>query len=262
MVERTAEGRIRTTEWEDIQYKHGNCVGQYRDKELEIMLQKLKDQNPDLHLEAYDPTAEKVRDKAERGGFDGDVDLDGPMDGDGGGDGDGDGPSILDDDDELLAAFRAKRKAQMKAEGTTAMFGVVRRISAAEYVKEITQSSAGGKWVVACLVAKGMEDCDALVAVLEQLAPRHRDVKFVVADVQECVPKFPRKETPYVLYYKDEKAQSHTVGLEAWGGAKRLSVDTAEYLLRRQGVLPKDDDDEEDPDSTARSKYYQKMHAT
>eukprot|EP00757_Euglenozoa_sp_SAG-D1_P001970 gene1970-1992_t len=26
---RTSDGKIRTTEWEDIQYKHGNRIGKY-----------------------------------------------------------------------------------------------------------------------------------------------------------------------------------------------------------------------------------------
>ena len=254
MVERTADQRIRTTEWEDIQYKHGNCVGKYRDQELEIMLQKLKDENPNLGLEAYDPEAERATDKAERAGFDVDPNkqqalLDGEED--------EDGPSLVDDDDDVLAAFRAKRKAQLQADQVSNVFGSVVRIASADYVAQITDASANGRWVVACLAAKGVEDCDALIAVLQDLAPKHRDVKFVVADVQECVPKFPRKETPYVLYYKDKKALSHTVGLASWGG-KRLSVQSAEWCLKQQGVLPKDDDDEPE-DSTAKSKYYQKM---
>ena len=127
MVERSADGRIRTTEWEDIQYKHGNKVGKYQTLEAEIIAQKLMDSHPNVLLKAYDPIAEKVEDKAARGGFD--VDHGGNID------------DVSSDDDDALAVLRKRRLQEMKTQAAKS-HGALRHIAGSEYVAEITEGSS------------------------------------------------------------------------------------------------------------------------
>ena len=250
MVERSADGRIRTTEWDDIQYKHGNRVGKYRDQELEILAQRVMDKHPNASLECYDDIAEKVYDKAERGGYDNnEAILNGEIDPDDDED---------DDEDDYLAKFRAKRRIAIEIERSKHCFGRIRRIPGADYVPEITEAS-DGHWVVAVLVEEGDEGSDALVRVLEKTCVTHSDVKFVSMISTEAIAKFPRKQLPCVLIYHNKLMVRQMTGLEAWGG-KQLSVESVDQCLAENGVIELDDENYEEEDATIRSsKYYSKL---
>lgn len=267
MVERTADGRIRTTEWEDIQYKHGNRVGQYRDREIDIVAQKLADGQIDSQLRTYDPLTEKVAEKVRRGGYgnpdDDDEDQDADFDddhvraekalraGQGGAD--------EDDDDDALEAFRARRieQIQQQRQQQSFKFGRVLRISGSQYVEEITNASAEGGpnggpcWVVAVMIQDGVEACDALLQVLADVSAKHNTVKFVALPANEAIATFPAKHLPCVLVYREGKVVQQTTGIDVWGGMKRLSRESCEKALSSMGVVPRiagSDDDEDDDD--------------
>ena len=228
-MERQANGRIRTTEWEDIQYKHGNKVGKYQTHELELLAQKLADANPNIQLQAYDANEERVRDKLERGGYD------------------AENPQSLDDvqsdeDDDALAAFRRKRMMELKQQQATHVFGVVRHINGADYVAEITEGSANC-WVVGAMIETGHEDCEALLQILRQVASRHRDVKFVSLLAKEAVAKLPAKMLPCVVFYYKGTLMKQLTELTAWKQGKELSIESVERCLGRAGVLQLDEED-------------------
>lgn len=245
MVERQAEARIRTTEWEDIQYKHGNRVGKYRDNEMEILAQKLADANPNIQLRAYDPVAEKVKEKMERGGYDVDTnDVEDMVDKD----------DMGDDDDDALAVFRQRRMAEMQKLKETHVFGVVTHVPGSDYIKEVTEGSAKS-WVVAILTMLGNEDSENLLQIMRQVASRNRDVRFVSMIAQEAIPKFPAKHVPCVLLYKDGVMQQQTTGLEQWQERKEVTLASVEKALQGFGVIHREEyvrDDEEDRDDDLR----------
>lgn len=236
MVERTADGRIRTTEWEDIQYKHGNKVGKYGTHEAQLLAQRVKDEHPDIFLKAYDANEEKVRDKLARGGFD----VEG---------GDGAQPEDIapDEDDDALAAFRKKRLAEMQAKAQSNVFGVVRHISGADYVKEITEGSAE-HWVVAVMMAHGSESCDVLLHVMQQVASRRRDVKFVSLLAKEAVAKMPEKMLPCVVVYHKGQLVTQWTEIDVWKQGRDVSVDSVERVLSRVGVVKLEEEDSEEED--------------
>ncbi|CUG69172.1 phosducin-like protein, putative [Bodo saltans] len=236
-MERNADGRIRTTEWEDIQYKHGNKVGKYTTHEGELLAQRVKDANPNILLKVYDANEEKVRDKLARGGYD--VDPAVTVD-----------PDDIDDsdDDDALAAFRNKRMAELQRVAQTNVFGVVRNISGAEYVQEITDSSQQC-WVVGIMIAQGHEGCDALLKVLQLVAMKHRDVKFVSLLAKEAVAKMPDRLLPCVVFYHKGSLVNQLTEITVWEDSKRcVSVEAAERVLSRVGVIKSEEDDDEDED--------------
>lgn len=248
MVERTADQRIRTTEWEDIQYKHGNKVGRYREQELEILAQKIGDANPNVNLRAYNPEEERIRAKMERAGFDADPDeqvrraqaedLAG---------GDDEDDFFGDDDDDALAAFRAKRMNEIQKQAEKACFGRLIQISGTDYVKEITEASSSC-WVIAVLMKLGHEECDALIEVFSKVARREREIKFVSVLAKEAIPNFPAKHLPCVLFYHNGAMVKQTTGMEPWtedGKLATLTPQTVDAQLRRSGVLRSEDDDDE-----------------
>ena len=239
MVERTADGKIRTTEWEDIQYKHGNKVGQFETKEMEILAQRIVSAHPNLQLQAYDPVAEKVAAKGERGGYDGSdpTNPDGQED---------------DDDDDALAEFRRRRLAELQRAQQTHVFGVVKRIDGADYVKEITESSANC-WVIGVMMREGHADCDLLLKVLSSVAQRNRDVKFVSLVAKEAVANFPDKHLPCVLLYYKSDMKAQLTGAEHWmeGKNKNITVSSIERKLQSYGVIQREEYAEEiDGDAT------------
>jgi hypothetical protein len=261
MVERTADQRIRTTEWEDIQYKHGNCVGQYRTREMEIVAQRIADAHPNIQLKAYDPVEEKVRDKIARGGYDEDPDAEflEPSGEDEGGGGEGEEGGAekvgegIDDEDDALAEFRRRRLAEIQKESVGA-FGMLKKISGAEYVSEITNASANC-WVVGLLAQQGHEGCDALSQIFSTLSAKYRTVKFVSVPVSEALPNFPKKQLPCVVLYHLGKMVNQLTTIEPWGG-KRLDVSSAQRTLAEYGVVPVErDDDDDDETLSAASKY-------
>lgn len=232
-MERSADNRIRTTEWEDVQYKYGNRVGKYETHELEILAQKIADKNQDTCLTAYDPHAEKVADKLERGGYECDnaasADVAAIED--------------PDDEDDALAAFRRRRLLELQQQQAKERFGVLRHIPGADYVAEVTEGSAAC-WVVAVLIKPGHSDCEALLTVLRTVAQRQRTVKFVSMISTEAIPNFPDRHLPCVLLYSNKELRKQVTNLEEWMQKKQLNVGTAEQLLSRYGVLPRNENDE------------------
>lgn len=232
-MERTADGRIRTTEWEDIQYKHGNKVGKYQTHEMQLLAQRIADANPNIQLKSYDATEEKVRDKLQRGGYD--VDPEEVKDiHDIGSD---------DDDDDALAAFRQRRMAEIQQIQQTHVFGVVRHIPGSDYVKEITESSENC-WVVGIMTSQGLEDCDVLLKVMSQVASRHRDVKFVSLYAKEAVAKLPDRLLPCVVLYHKGALVCQMTQLDQWKDGKTVTVDSVERLLGRYGTIQREDEEE------------------
>ncbi|KAL7701558.1 phosducin [Lotmaria passim] len=232
-MERTADNRIHTTEWEDVQYKYGNRVGKYQTHELEILAQKIADKNQNTCLTAYDPQAERVADKLERGGYDCEREAETDVAAVG----------EEDDDDDALIAIRKRRILELQRKTAMERFGVLRHVPGADYVAEVTEASATC-WVVAALIKPGHSDCEALLTVLRTVAQRHKAVKFVSLISTEAIPSFPDRHLPCVLLYHKKELKKQVTNLDEWMQKKQLNVRTVESLLSRYGVLPRNEDDD------------------
>ncbi|ESL10184.1 hypothetical protein TRSC58_02087 [Trypanosoma rangeli SC58] len=242
MAERTADRRIRTTEWEDIQYRHGNKVGKYATNELEVLAQKIADENVNACLKAYDPNEERVRDKLERGGYDTELQL-GESNTE-----DNIADDIVDDDDEALLALRRKRMAELRKEQEAQRFGVLRHVPGSDYMAEVTEASAA-HWVVVLLIKPGNGDCEALLSVMRVLAQRYRSVKFISMISTEAIKNFPERHLPCVLLYNEKKLQQQLTELTPWRAKDRqISVGSVERVLHRHGVLTSEEFDAEEED--------------
>lgn len=237
-MERSADNRIRTSEWEDVQYKYGNRVGKYATQELEILAQKIADKNQNTCLEAYDPNAERVRDKLARGGFECAEGQEEEV------------QAILDsdDEDEALAAIRQRRLVELQRQKACERFGVLRQVPGTSYVAEVTDSSVA-TWVVAALVKPAHSACEALLSVLRSVAQRHAAVKFVSLISTEAIPNFPDRHLPCVLLYKEKELKKQVTGMEEWQEGKQLNISSAEKCLKRYGVLHADNAEEYESDA-------------
>nr|CCC95090.1 conserved hypothetical protein [Trypanosoma congolense IL3000] len=242
MVERTADQRICTTEWEEVQYKFGNRVGKYATNEMELLAQKIADNNVNAPLKAYDPHEEKVMDKMERGGYDvSQGDMGSTVD-----------DVLPDDDDEALAIFRSKRLAELQRQQEAERFGTLRHVAGVDYVTEVTEASST-HWVVAVLMKPGNSNCEALLSVMRVVAQRRRDVKFLSMISTEAIKNFPDRHLPCVLLYRQKKLESQLTELAPWKSkGNQLSVESVERVLCRYGVIRGADCDLGDEDDNDR----------
>lgn len=236
-MERTADKRLHTTEWEEAQYKYGNKVGLYATHELEIIAQKIADQNQNACLKPYDREQEQFEDKLARGGYECED----------GREGDSEAIMNSDDDDDALAAIRRRRIEELQKQKENDRFGVLRHVDGSDYIKEVTDSSEKNH-VVALLIRPGHSECETLLNAMRSIAQRHPAVKFVSMISTEAIPNFPDKHLPCVLIYKDKALQSQVTGIDVWKCKNQFDTKSVERSLRNNGVLPRDaEDDEDDP---------------
>jgi hypothetical protein len=249
MVERRADAHIRTTEWEDVQYKHGNRVGNYANNEMKLLAQRVMDSNPNVSLQAYDGASEALEEKLGRK-----VDKHATEE---------EETEALQEmlessgDEDALEAFRRQRKAEVQASLGKPSFGAVIKVPGSEYITQVTEASKRS-WVVAILTEEGVATVDSLLVVMEQVAAVHRDVKFVAMPAKQAIKGFPTKQLPCVLLYNKGEMQSQVAGFEAWGGA-RMNRETVTRELAAHGVVPRECDSEEEDGYGRTSKQFTRM---
>ena len=255
MTERTADNRIRTTEWEEIQYKHGNKVGQYERRELEIVAQKLADRHIDAPLETHDKIREAMRERDERG-HEGQEDLY---------DEDRDMAEAViegeDDEDEIINRYRLARLKAMQDAQAQNRFGRVKTIKGHNYIQEITEASADAD-VVGALIEDNHDGCLDLMRIFETLAAKHPHIKFVACKSTEAIPNFPQKHLPCVVVYSQKALQHQVTSMDPWCrvGTKKATEESVEHALRKMEVLPplerEEDENEEGSRWTKGNKTY------
>jgi len=144
---------------------------------------------------------------------------------------------IEDDvEEDVLARYRRKRIEELKAARSSAKFGDVRLVRRDDFVKEVTEGSQGGQWVLVLLYIEASTASQHLQAPWAEAARRFPAVKFMRGVSNEVVPNFPDSSTPAVLVYHNEECLKQIVGLEEWGG-RRCDANCVEWVLSRLGVL-------------------------
>eukprot|EP01064_Diplonema_japonicum_P010775 TRINITY_DN17_c3_g1_i1.p1 TRINITY_DN17_c3_g1~~TRINITY_DN17_c3_g1_i1.p1 ORF type:complete len:262 (+),score=74.90 TRINITY_DN17_c3_g1_i1:71-856(+) len=228
---RNASNEIVTTEWEDIQYKHGNKVGKYATQEEEINRQKQMTDMIEEAIDNYDPLEHRTMEE-----------LDEMLQEDGRG----------DDDEDAVVAYRRLRRQEMLEKQQGHRFDGIRMITKPEYVDEVSKA-AEGVWVVCLLIEEGNVKCMKLMKPMGEVAEQHPNVKFVSIKSTDAVENFPKANLPCVLMYNSGEMKRQLVGLQAWAEEGRNpTVDSVESALRLAGPLrsakPRSSSDSEDED--------------
>eukprot|EP00971_Amphidinium_carterae_P038207 750866-Amphidinium_carterae.1 len=153
----------------------------------------------------------------------------------------------LEDDaeEDVLARYRKQRLAELKQHQSAAKFGHVARVDKQNFVREVTDASAGGQWVLVLLYTEASSACARISSPWEEAAKRFPSVKFLRGIADHVVPGYPDAKTPTVLFYCNSDCAKQVIGLESWGGSQ-LNADCIEWMLFKSGVL-KSTDLEEDP---------------
>jgi len=144
-----------------------------------------------------------------------------------------------EDEDErrILEEYRRRRIEELKRE----KFGSVIPIGKNDFVTQVTNVS--DTWIVVFMFADGrttsskqQEQCDLIGDILQQLATKFREVKFVKILARDCIPNYPDANLPTLLVYRNAKVQKQFVGLRDFGGL-RATPDDVEWELAQIGAL-------------------------
>ncbi|KAF4526059.1 hypothetical protein B566_EDAN015078 [Ephemera danica] len=128
-----------------------------------------------------------------------------------------------EEDERVLADYRAKRIAEMKALAERSKYGDVREISAEDYVAQVNKAGEG-VWVVLHLYKQGY------------LAAKFPATKFIRSVSTTCIPNYPDKNLPTIFVYFEGELKSQLIGPIALRGMN-LSLDELEWLLKEAGAV-------------------------
>ena len=152
------------------------------------------------------------------------------------------GPSAADaaddDEEELLQRLRAQRLAELKA----GRFGSVLPLARDDYQAEVNQAGEGVGVVVFLCKPRHYLSTYTLV-LIERLARKFPDVKFMQIESSECIPGYPDRNLPTLLVYRDDDLLAQLVGPAAFGGTSggaSFGIDDVEWELAQAGVLTTD----------------------
>jgi hypothetical protein len=131
-----------------------------------------------------------------------------------------------------LAQLRAKRLEELQRAGR---FGSLVSITHAQFVAEVNHA-AEDVGVVVFLFKKGHYASAYMQTLLEKLAARFRDVKFVTIGHTECIPDYPDCNLPTLLIYRNDDLLKQCVGTAAFGG-DAYGIDDVEWELADASVV-------------------------
>lgn len=140
-----------------------------------------------------------------------------------------------EEDERVLAQYRLKRIAEMRALQEKNKFGSVIEISAVDYTKEVNQAGEG-VWVVLHLYKAGIPLCSLINQYMQSLAVKFPSVKFIKSISTTCIPNYPDKNLPTIFIYFENNIKCQIIGPIAFNGMN-YKLDDLEWKLHRVGAI-------------------------
>ena len=188
MTERAANGRIHTTEWEDVQYQFGNKVGQYICKEADILQQRKNDEKPDDYA-TFQPFLEKIQDTFS--------------------------VASGSDDDEL--AMLRKERLQTLRSSQKPRKNII-ETSYEKYIENVTERSLK-QGVLLVIYDPSISHCQKLLYILDRVDNKELNSVAVVAiSTAEARLQIEEHELPCVVLYWQGTVVRTLHGSSVWGG--------------------------------------------
>jgi len=143
-----------------------------------------------------------------------------------------------EEDERVLAEYRQQRLAEMKAHQEKSKYGVVKEITAPEYVKEVNEAGQG-VYVVLHLYRQGIMLCNVINEYMGRLAGKFPTVKFIRSISTTCIPNYPDSNLPTIFIYYEGKMKTQLVGPMAFRGTN-MKIEEFEYILGKTGAIETD----------------------
>ncbi|KDQ18565.1 hypothetical protein BOTBODRAFT_28955 [Botryobasidium botryosum FD-172 SS1] len=147
------------------------------------------------------------------------------------------------DTERTIAAYRAKRIAELSEAAKKARFGDIIPISREDYTREVTEGSKVneeddedelGTGVVCFLYRDADIPCARLAAQLKTLAARFPRTKIVSIVGNKCIENYPDRHLPTLFIYRLGKM---TGQVTAWGTDRERTIDELQTILVSMGAI-------------------------
>jgi len=136
------------------------------------------------------------------------------------------------DDTTSLEKIREKRIQEMKEARLKARFGEVYEIVKPDYVREVTECSNTGCWVICCLYEDHIPSCTLMLEAMDVNAKKFKDIKFVKIKSQQAVENMPESKLPALFLYRDGKNSIQEFTLANFGGMTMKPANLEWYLAK------------------------------
>jgi hypothetical protein len=170
-----------------------------------------------------------------------------------------------DNEEDFMAALRAKRIAEMKAaQAKTQKYknagqGHYNEIKEDEFLPTLN----GSRHCVVHFYHKDYERCLIIHKHLDIIAKRHLETKIVRLNVEKApffTSKLSIKTLPTVVTFLEGVSKSRLVGFEDLGGCDSFSTEALETWLRKRGMLKKTEEQEQDEEETAEEERNRRLN--
>lgn len=146
-----------------------------------------------------------------------------------------------DEDEDFLEQYRQKRMAELGALQKKSLHGSVYPISKPDYQREVTEASNNGPVLVNLTSSSGDNvESRVLSDLWRQAAKEYGDVKFCEMRASQAIERYPEKNCPTILVYKNGDIVKQVVTLVTVGGV-RMNMLSLDKILVEVGALPDND---------------------
>lgn len=157
-------------------------------------------------------------------------------------------------DDRALEALRRKRMMELRAAAAKNRFGSVLPLDRQDYVREVTEDSKKGFFVVVHLFAEDSAICREVDACLAIVASRHKSTKFMRCLGNQIIPDYPDHNCPTLLVYHEGDCKRRLVGpaqVVPAKGARPTPATLAAVLVEAGALSPEEVEDALDGSAVA-----------
>ncbi|KAI9175551.1 Proteolipid protein 2 [Blastocladiella emersonii ATCC 22665] len=144
-----------------------------------------------------------------------------------------------DEDDRVLDMYRRRRMQEMAAAASRKLHGDLRQISEPDFVREVSDGSKDGTWVVCHLFKDSIPACKLVNALLTRLAMHYRETKFVKIVGDHCIHGYPDRNMPTLLVYGHGELVKQIVGIASFPGGMGCTQADLERMLTALGAIEK-----------------------
>lgn len=134
------------------------------------------------------------------------------------------------DDSTILERIREKRMKELMESRAKARFGEVYEITKPDYIREVTDCSNTGCWVICCLYEDHIAGCTLMLEAMDECAKKFKDIKFVKIKSRQAVENMPESRLPALFLYRDGKNSIQEMTLKKFGGMSMKPANLEWYL--------------------------------
>ena len=141
-------------------------------------------------------------------------------------------------DSRALDVYRQQRLKELQEKRVRSRFGDVVEIAKDEWVREVTEGSAGGTWVVVHLYLDALVESSLLDEATINLARRFPYIKFLKIRATSAVENWPERNCPTLFLYRDGELREQMITLTKVGG-KAMKVAGELYVCYKIATTTK-----------------------